>query len=224
LASTWSWISKRKEESLLSHELEHLAHVKSTVENTLTLIEALKKGDVSEVEKAYWKVKEAERAADKVKDDIIQRLSQGMIHPIDREELLRLALTVDDIAAYALSAARRLLILAKTGLKVPDDILEGLKSVGLKALESVNLLGEAVELVKRNPHRTIEIARSVERLEEEADDIRSNIEEKVIEWCNEHKLPGACILLYNALTALESSTDKCEDTGDLLRSIAILSI
>jgi len=68
----------------------------------------------------------------------------------------------------------------------------------------------------------VELAKKVERLEERADETRSNVEEWLIRWCNENPAPGTCVTLHKALESVETATDKCEDTGDVIRSIAIL--
>ncbi len=224
MVSTWSWISKRREESILSMELEHLNHIYEAAKATVSLVQAFKRKSKEEVEKYYSKVREEERNADKVKDNIIEHLSTGLFHPIDREELLRVVLAADDIAAYLKSASRRILLVCRLECEIPTSLLDPLEKISELARDSVETIIEAVKLVRSDPKKTIQLAKMVEKMEEEADDIRSSTEERILEWCNEKSAPGTCTALYNSLTSLEMSTDKCEDTADLLRSIAILSI
>ena len=224
MVSTWSWISKRREESILSMELEHLNHIYEAAKATVSLVQAFKRKSREEVEKYYSKVREEEREADKVKDSIIEHLSTGLFHPIDREELLRVVLAADDIAAYLKSASRRILLVCRLECDIPTGLLDPLEKIAELARDSVETIIEAVKQVRSDPRKTIQLAKMVEKMEEEADDIRSSTEERILEWCNEKSAPGTCTALYNSLTSLEMSTDKCEDTADLLRSIAILSI
>ncbi|MBS7621781.1 DUF47 family protein, partial [Candidatus Bathyarchaeota archaeon] len=43
------------------------------------------------------------------KEEIISEISRGPFHPIDREDIIELVLTIDDIAANLKSASRKLL-------------------------------------------------------------------------------------------------------------------
>ncbi|MCE4600461.1 MAG: DUF47 family protein [Desulfurococcales archaeon] len=224
MSGTWTWISRRREQEILGMELNHLTNILRVAENTLMMIETVKSGDVSRVAEAYGSVKEAERAADKVKDDIIADLSKSLFHPIDREELLRLVLVADDIADHLNAATRRLLLYVKVeGSSPPPEIVDSMYKIAVIAKTQVEKIIAAVKELKKDPAKAVELAREVERLEEEADEIRSSTEEHVIAWCNKAGKPGSCVTLYKALQSLETSTDKCEDTADVLRSIAILS-
>jgi len=222
MASTWSWISRRRESGILERELKHLEKVRGTVEAVVREAEALAEGNFSLVEKEYEKVFTSEREADEVKSSIIEELSEGLIHPIDREELIRLVLGSDDIAAHAKSAARRMLILSKLEVRPPEGIAKSFIEIARIALESVDKIIEAVKVVRKDAKRAVKLSEEVERLEEKADDIRLVTEEELIRWCNSSS-PGSCLLLYRILEALEESTDKCEDVADIVRSIAVLS-
>ena len=222
MASMWGWISRRREQEILEMELRHLTRILEVAEASYDLVDALLRG--GDVEEAYRRVKEAERAADRVKDEIVEDLSRGIFHPIDREELLRLVLTGDDIADHLNAGSRRLLILARVEEgPLPRRVLEDIREIASRARESVGLLIEAVKVLRRDPRRAAELAQKVERLEEEADEARSRAEEELIKWCNSVSRPGSCVTLHKALESFETATDKCEDTGDVVRTIAILS-
>jgi len=222
VASTWGWISRRREEEILRLEKKHLTHILEVAKSARSLVEELAHGDPGRVEDAYRRVKEAERAADRVKDEIIEQLSAGLFHPIDREELLRMVLVSDDIADHLNAGSRRLLLFTRAGGRVPGPVLESLREITGIAVEAVEKLIEAVEHLRRDPQRAVTLAGEVERLEEKADEARSRGEEEVIAWCDREAGPGSCIALYNALESLETATDKCEDAGDVVRSIAVL--
>jgi len=221
-AGTWSWISRRVEADILRRELEHLEKIGETVRALIEELDAYIKGDVEGVINAYRRVFESEREADKVKESIIDELSSGVLHPIDREELIRLVLGSDDIAAHAKAAARRLLILSKLDSRPPQSVLESMRDIARIALEAVEKIASAIENLRRDPRKSIRLSHEVERLEEQADDIRLRTEEELVKWCNQGE-PGDCLLSYRILESLEQSTDKCEDVGDIIRSIAILS-
>ena len=223
MAGTWGWISRRREQEILELELRHLARILEVAEASLDLIDSLARG--GDVEEAYRRVKEAERAADRVKAEIVEDLARGIFHPIDREELLRLVLTGDDIADHLNAGSRRLLILShvETPQTLPREVIEAVRDIAAKARESIGHLIDAVKILRRDPRRATELAQKVETLEEEADEARSKAEEQLIRWCNQNPRPGTCVTLHKALESFETATDKCEDTADVIRSIAILS-
>jgi len=225
MAGTWAWIGRRREEEILRLELSHIDHIHDVAKHSLELVKAFMEKSTEELVDYYEKVSKAENKADEVKEGILKDLSEGVFHPIDREELLRLVLVADDIAAHLKAASRRLLLFSKTSSKKPSkQILSGMEQIAELAVRAVEKIKEGIEAVRKNPRHAVELAREIERLEEQADDIRSEVEEKILEWCNKEGETGSCIALYNALESLETATDKCEDTADVIRSIAILNL
>ncbi len=224
MAGTWAWIGKRREEEILRLELSHIDNIIRVAESTLELVKSIRDGS-EKMESLYSQVSQAEKKADEVKEGILNDLAQGIFHPIDREELLRLVLVADDIAAHLKAGARRLLLFSKTSSHIPpQQILDSLEEIARITVEASNMIKETISVVRSNPRKAIELAREIERLEEKADDVRSEAEELLLDWCNKEGESGSCLALYNALESLETATDKCEDTADVLRSIAVLNL
>ncbi len=221
MASTWAWIARRREREVLGKCLEHLDKIIEVVEASRELFKAYSSGSLEKIGELYQKVFDKEREADDVKLGILADLSTGMIHPIDREELIRLVLASDDIAAHIKAASRRLTLLK--GGSLPPGAGEGFLTMIERVLEATRLLREAVESLIKDPRRSIELANRVERLEEENDETRMGLEESIVSWCNENET-GSCILVYNILNSIENASDECEDVGDVVRSIALLSL
>jgi len=222
MVSTWSWIGRRREVHILGKELEHLKAVRETAAEALRVIESLKGGKPGEAAEYYMRVFHSERKADEVKSGILEELGTGLIHPIDREEIVRLVLSADDIAAHVKAGCRRLIIASRLESNLPEFILDAFHKLVSITLEAIDRLVESIGLLRKNPRDAIRIASQVEELEERADDVRMEAEEELLRWCNENK-PGACLSLYRTLESLETSSDKCEDVADIIRSIAVLS-
>ncbi|MET1127780.1 MAG: DUF47 family protein [Thermoproteota archaeon] len=220
--STWAWISRRREVEILSMELDHLKAVRDVAVSTVSEVEAIKRGDRRSAEEAYERVFEAERRADAIKAKIIDELMRGVIHPIDREEIVRLVLAADDVADHLKAGSRRLVIAARLGVAIPGFALEAFERLAKITLQAVEKLIDLVEKLKADPKEAIRMAGEVEALEEEADEVRMNAEEKLLRWCSDVD-PGSCLVLYRVLESLETSSDKCENVADTVRSIGILS-
>ncbi len=130
-------------------------------------------------------------------------------------------MTTDDIAAYAKAASRRLLLVLDN--KLGQEIVEKLLEMASKLYEATKLLKEAANQLLHNPKDALKIADKIERLEEEIDDIRMEALSKVLSFCDKTK-PSLCLISKELVDSLENASDRCEDTADVIRSIALLSI
>lgn len=221
VASTWAWLSGRRRREVLEKCLSHLNEVLEVVTKAKEMVEAYSNNDRDGALKAYHRLFEAERRADNIKHKIIEELSTELFHPIDREELIRLVLAADDIADYTKAASRRLLYLDPD--KVPRRVIEAYMSIAGRLVEATKKAREAISLLASSPRKAINLTHDIERLEEEVDDIRNETEEWIINQC-ESLTTAQCLVLTRVLESLETSTDKAEDLGDVIRSIALLNI
>ena len=221
MATTWTWIGKRKCREIISMCISHVDKIINVAEATKSMIQHYIKGDLGKARESYENVFREEQEADNVKRTIIFELSKGVFHPADREDLLRLTLKSDDVAAYLKATCRRLLI--KPDLAMPTNVSKMLLEIADKICEAVKLIKDGIINLYENPRKSIEIADSIERLEEAVDDIRIKVLEKIITWCDTVK-HTQCIIAKEVLDLLENAMDACEDVADILRSIAILAI
>ena len=218
-ATTWSWIARTVETMVISKALEHISRVIEVAECAHKLFLKFRDGSREGVLSTYSCVYESEKKADEVKRTIIKELSEGFIHPIDREELIRLVLTVDDIAAYVKAACRRACLVNPRDVDptIRDYLIEMISRV----VKSVKLLKEAIEVLRKEPKKALELADNVERIEEEVDEIRIKALAEVLKLCDKSR-PSVCLMAKDIVDSLENSEDRCEDSADVIRSIAIL--
>ncbi len=211
----------RRRKEILEMYVRHVDKVIDVVKHAEKLIEALVEGSEEGVLREWQNVFESERRADESKRSILAELSREIFHPIDREELVRLIIMTDDIADYAKAWSRRAALYAPN--RIPNDIGKKLISMSRKVLDAVDLIKQAVDTLAKDPKKVLEIANSIESLEEEVDDIRHDLFKSVLSFCNNTQ-PSQCILIKEVMDSIESAADKCEDVGDLFRRIALLSI
>lgn len=211
-------------EKILGPAKEHLNKVLKTVEGmrkTLRLFCSDEKGE--EIDNASKKVMEMERQADTAKAEILDELSKGEFHPINRGTVIRLVTTSDDIAENARAAAVKATILD------PSRLDEGLKNdldqqSGL-ALEIVRLLESAYSALSKNPKEALERTGKVEKMEEKIDSFRTNdLSPRIVEWADQSDMPGTSIVLLEIESNIEEVADQAENAADIIREIAIESI
>ena len=219
MVATWSWIARTRQREIIEMYNRHIDKIIETVEHTLRMIEYYKIRDLENARKEYEIVFEREKEADDIKRQIIAELSKELFHPIDREELLRMILTTDDIAAYAKAMTRRLLLIIEEELD--EGIVEDLMRMAARILDATKLIKEAARKLIESPKEALKIADRIERLEEEVDEIRMEALEKVMVFCDKSK-NSLCIISKDLVDSLENASDRCEDTADVIRSIALL--
>lgn len=218
--STWFWIAGKREREVLLRSINHLTRVREVVYHLKLMLEALSREKYDEARREFNTVDTVEKEADSIKRRIIDELSKGTFHPLDREDLLRLVLASDDIAAYAKAAARKLQLLVDLGHKLPVELLDDMRSMAEQIDKAVNILIDSVRELTKSIEKAITLSHMVEEIEERIDDMRIDTFKKLFKICGE-KYNGMCALLKEIIDDLEMASDKCEDVGDIVRSIAV---
>lgn len=217
--STWIRHGGRKLEELVSKSIKHLETVTESIKSLLDMVNYLREDRVEDAVKQFNRVNELEHSADNLKREIMRELRMGFLHPLDREDILKLIITADDIAAYTKATARRIVILNNVGCKAPRKIVDYLYDIVEKSANAAEILYKAVQALTRNIDETLTLVDKVEEIEEEIDEIRMKALEELYNICRE-KMTIDCILLKEIIDDAENISDKAEDTGDILRIIA----
>ncbi len=218
--SFWAWVSGRRRKDVLRFYIEHAAEVEKVVEESERVIGELAKGNAELVAMHWGEVFETERRADDIKRRLLAELASETFHPIDREEIVRLVLTTDDIAAYAKAWSRRAMLYLPD--QPPQDIGRALQGMASRVREAVKLIKKAAERLTENPREVLELANKIESLEEEVDDIRHEAFREILKFCDTAR-SSKCLLVKEIMDSIENAADRCEDVADVLRGIALLS-
>ncbi|MCD6301368.1 MAG: DUF47 family protein [Staphylothermus sp.] len=218
--STWVWISGRREREVILKSMDHLEYVYKTVFHLGEMLNKIQKLELENALSEYDKINKYEEEADRIKREIIGELSKGNIHPMDREDLLRLIFQADDIAAHAKASGRRLKLLTELGYDIPDQLLSLLINMVVDIVKMVDMLREAISQLTRNPRKSLEITHVIEDIEEKVDDVRLEALRLIFRTCS-GTFDSKCVLYKEIVDNIENTADKCEDTGDLIRSISL---
>lgn len=158
-------------------------------------------------------VQAIEHKGDRATYTIITKLNQTFITPFDREDIHRLASSLDDVLDFMNSAALRLVMYK---INNPPPVAAELAGIIVLQCES---LGKAVSLLEKNG-QVMEHCEEVNRLEDMAD----QISRKAIADLFEHeKDPIQLIKLKELYEELEFATDKAEDAANVLEAIVLKS-
>lgn len=214
------WLSRREEKKILNLCKNHLDKTIETVKGMARVVHSFCDEDFNALEEHYQKTFNSERKADEIKRQILHDISKGLLHPIDREEIIRLVLTADDIAENAKSGARKLRLTLTEGLT--DEIKVYLKKMADLCVEIVEKVRMAFGALGEGVDVAIKEANDVEMLEEYIDEFRIGLIKLVLTYGDKTKKIASWLMLLNAIENMEEVADHSEDVADVIRSIAIL--
>ncbi len=215
------WLARQKEKEVLSECKMHADEVVATVAEMKEVVYSFCQGDSVGIKKHFESVFNKEREADNRKREILDELSRGPFHPLTTEEVIRVVLTVDDVAANAKSAARK--ISSSSSESLPDNIKDGLKILADMDVKIAEKVREAIVKLVEDPKAAISITNEVETMEENIDDHRVGLIENILKHGDKVKSIVAWLMLKEAVENMENVADRSEDVADVIRSIAIVS-
>lgn len=217
---TLTWLGREKERRALELCSDHLEKIAKTTGSMNEVVHsfAANQEDIEEKKEATL---EMEREADDIKEEVLGELSKGSFPPLNREMIVRLCMTVDDIGDNSRAAAAKLAFVDFKS--VDQDVKDGLVHLSDKAYETVEALEEVFsEMLHEDIDDSIEKLHDIERMEEEVDDFRAKtLKPKLVAWSNELKEPGTSRLIDEVESNIEEVVDQTENSADIMRQIAI---
>ena len=220
IMSSVVWLGKGREKAILNLCNQHMEKIVESVSWMGKNIHAFCDGDEKKIRTTFKEVSRKEREADEIKEKILDDLSKGMFHPINRDEIIRLVLTADDIATNAEATTRRLKFISPR--EIGSKLKNVLKELSDILLDEAKLLSKASTALSKKPKEAMEFADKVERLEEKIDDFRMEaVMPAAIACCNRSKKTGLCLMLKDVIDHMEAVADRCEDVADVIRVVAI---
>lgn len=160
------------------------------------------------------KIKDLEHQADGITHQTITLLHKTFITPIDRQDILDLIKSLDDILDFIDAAASRV-VMYEIG-DIPDELI---KLAQVNHDSTVFVRQAVASLV--NLKNTAELHRlcvEINRLENEADQILRQAVAKLFK--EEHDIKRL-IKLKEIFELLETVSDRCEDVANVVESIVL---
>ena len=158
-------------------------------------------------------VQAIEHKGDKATHAIITKLNQTFITPFDREDIHRLASSLDDVLDFVNSAALRLVMYK---ISTPPPVSAELAGIIVLQCEG---LAKAVSLLEKNG-AVMEYCEEVNRLEDMADHVSRRA---IADLFENEKDPIQLSKLKELYEVLEYATDKAEDAANVLEAIVVKS-
>jgi hypothetical protein len=158
------------------------------------------------------RIKEIEHQADIVTHDIIKKLNQTFITPIDREDIHELASGMDDIVDAIEYTSRRIVLYRV------DQPTEHARKMTDVLVRIVAKLEEGVNALERNGDQVLQACSGIHSLENEGDAYHH----EAVDDLFAHETNAITIIKMKELYAkMERTIDKCEDVSNTLESIVL---
>ncbi|HUK87053.1 MAG TPA: DUF47 family protein [Terriglobales bacterium] len=169
--------------------------------------------DFQNLEARLQKLQEIEHRGDDMTHAVITKLNQTFITPFDREDIHRLATTLDDVLDYVHAAGERL-----TTYKITQRSPRATRLAELIVRQTEQI---AKAISKLDKHDTVlDYCVEINRLENEADSVAREAIGKLFE---EEKDPIALIKMKELYEVLEMATDKAEDVANVIETVVLKS-
>jgi predicted phosphate transport protein (TIGR00153 family) len=170
-------------------------------------------GDFQNVETRVLQLKEIEHRGDDMTHAILTKLNQTFITPFDREDIYRLASSMDDVLDSLNAAGERLVMYKITSAPSAAGDLADL------VIRQCEQIAKAVSLLEKHDH-VLDYCVEINRLENEADRVARDALARLFE---QEKDPIALIKLKELYEFLETASDKAEDVANVLESVVLKS-
>jgi len=206
--------AKRKALAVLQDEFNRILNSAREL-SALTI--SLIRGNVKDIQASLERMRTAEEEVENLRRKITREVAEIGSLMVYREDVLRAAYLMDDIAGYISGVAFRLANMKITYLRKGkfDEDLEQLIGMVVEAIFKLNEMARALSI---NPGSTIELAQGVEKLERKVD---ARYRAIIIKALNEISVTKDLLLLKDAVEGIEGMADKCQETSDSLTILAL---
>jgi uncharacterized protein len=158
------------------------------------------------------KIKDVERNCDLITHDIVKKLNQTFITPIDREDIHALASGLDDIVDEIEYTAKRVILYR---VEEPTEHARKMTDVLVRIVTS---LENAVISLENNGEQVLKECVTIHGLENEGDTYHH---EAIDELFSGEINPITLLKMKELYAKMERTIDKCEDVSNILESIVL---
>ena len=169
--------------------------------------------DMKDVESRVEQLKTIEHRGDEMTHDILTKLNQTFITPFDREDIHKLASSLDDVLDYVHAAGERLVM-----YKITEFTPSAPQLADCVVRQGEQLCLAVARLEKKN--NVLQYCVEINRLENEADRIARVAMAQLFET---ETNPIALIKKKELYEVLETATDKAEDAANVIESVVVKS-
>ena len=212
------WFSKRRESKVLKMANREMTLAIGTVTELETSINAVLKGNNTEVLSAFGRLSLAEHEIDELRRAVFEELTRGVMPPKDREDIMHLVKRLDQLADHVKDSARSIKLLSTA--KVMKEIWKQFAETSKDLVKCATILQDAIEKLGTDLAEAQALSKKVDEVEGLVDEKYLKTKEMLLE--NSDKMNAATLILLADLNeSLERVADACDDTADYVRILTV---
>jgi uncharacterized protein Yka (UPF0111/DUF47 family) len=206
--------AKRKALAVLQDEITKILN---SSRDLSTLTASLIKAEEIDSQKYLERMTKTEEEVENLCRNITREVAEIGSLMANREDILRTAYIIDDIAGYISGVAFRLANVKPVTLKKASfsEDLNQLVGMVVDTIFKLNEMGRALSI---NPPNAMDISRDVQTLERQVDTKHRAV---IIKILNEISITKDLLLLKDALEGIEGMVDKCQEASDSFTILAL---
>ena len=196
---------------------DEITRILNSSRDLSTLTTSLMKGDDKDIQHCLERMRNTEEEVENLRRKITREVAEIGSLMANREDILRTAYIIDDIAGYISGVAFRLANMKPATLKKAsfDDDLKQLVGMVVDTIFKLNEMGRALSI---NPANAIDLAQDVQKLERQVD---AKYRAVIIKALNEISATKDLLLLKDAVEGIEGMVDKCQEASDSFTILAL---
>lgn len=206
--------AKRKALAVLHEEINSILNA---ARDLFSLTESMINGSDGNMDSSIMHMRKTEVDVENLRRKMTRAVSEIGTLMVYREDVLRTAYIIDDIAGYINGIAFRLYNIKITSIKKGKFDLD-LKELVNMVVEAIFRLNEMARALSMNPERTIEMGQEVQQLEKKIDETYRKV---IVKALNEIPNVKDLILLKDIVEGIEGMADKCQAASDSLTILAL---
>lgn len=168
--------------------------------------------DFENVDTRVQQLKDIEHRGDDMTHNILTKLNQTFITPFDREDIYRLASSLDDVLDFVYAAGVRLVMYKITTAPPAATLLAEI------IVKQCDQLTDALARLNKKHDHVLQNCVEINRLENEADSVARGAIAVLFE---KEKDPISLIKLKELYEVLETATDKAEDAANVIEGVVL---
>ncbi|HEY4674137.1 MAG TPA: DUF47 family protein [Nitrososphaerales archaeon] len=205
--------ARRKTLSILQDETRR---VFDSARDLSTAYSQLLAGKKTDLQNTYAKIRKAEDDAESYRRALTRELAEVGTLMMNREDILRGAYNIEEIAGFVNGIAFRLSLIEPKVLK-KGKILDDFKDLLDMAVESVQRLMEMVRALSINPASAIETANIIQKLERQVDDKYRVVINSLMKLDSFKDI----LMLKDIVERVENLSDRCLSAADSITIVAL---
>jgi len=189
------------------------------IENIIKGAETFEKfihtNDRDDREKFLEQITEIEDRGDQKRFEISKALAKTFVTPIDREDIIDITTSLDEILNYIHTATKEIII-------YNVNSTEGIKKMVEKIMSSIKELKEAVHLLKSKKYDEVfKHAIIAKTYENDVEDIYRKELKEMFESNDLNENLGYYLKMREIYRHLSNMADKCDDAGNVLIDLSV---